>query len=739
MSDFPQGSNGRARRRFGDFQFDSATRKLFRDGQLVKIQPQPMRVLEALVQRPGQIVSREELRAFIWGDATFVEFDQGLNYCIRQIRLALHDDAIDPKYVETLPKQGYRFIAPVTGDAGNGILSAAREPSPLALEPLDGVRNSRALLPPAKSVARKWLFMSGLLLAPAVVLVAAVVLVMGGRWLGARKETRPMKVSFVTTYPGDELDPSFSPDGRQVAFSWGGRRNDNRDIYVLPVGGQNPLRLTQHPEEDMSPEWSPDGRSIAFIRRHAGQLASIMLIPALGGSERELYGIHLGQNITGIEQRKLAWSPDGKWLVFTNQRLSGDHALFLLSLETGAARPLFSDHRSQVEDVSPAFSLDGRRLAFARFDSPSTSTLLVQNLTSRLEPEGEPMRVPNAGSNPHSPVWGADARHLLFIDGSGVKQFEIGATVKPVYEAGAQLLGLTFNGNRLIVVRSPNNSDIFAIPLRAGGLSTAGQASSVIVSSSPDSQPRLSPSGKQLAFVSNRSGSEELWLADAEGGKETQVTNLGAHVVGYPRWSPDGRQIAFHARIPNEPQVYVLDVAGGIPHQVTTGVPGSGTPSWSSDGKSLYITKMAPGHSLVYKVPAAGGKEEPLFAGEGAFPIAVPGRKLLLYAKMNKFGIFARSLDEGSASPVEERLIDDYLPPFGGIYPVETGIYYTGFTTSGLARAFRFYSFATKRSVDVAPAPATIQLGLSISPDRRRLVYCADVEGNADLIMLEPQ
>ncbi len=721
------------RHRFGDFQFDSDARKLFRDGQLVKIQPQPLRVLEALVQRPGEIVSREELRAFIWGDATFVEFDQGLNYCIRQIRLALHDDAFHPRYLETLPKQGYRFVAPVTGDTANGIARALLEASPITPVPLDSVGNSPALSPPARSVSRKWLFTSGLV-------AAGLLLVIGGRWLGGRREEiRPMKVSFVTTYPGDELDPSFSPDGRQVAFSWGGKRNENRDIYVLPVGGQNPLRLTQHPEEDMSPAWSPDGRSIAFIRRHSGQLASIMLIPALGGPERNLYDVHLGHHLSVIEQRKVAWSPDGKWLVFTSQQLSGDHALFFLSLETGVARPLFLDLPSGVEDLSPAFSRDGRRLAFARFDSPSTSALLVQNLTPGMEPEGKPVRVPNAGSNPHSPVWGTDAKHLLFIDGSGVKQFEIAATAKPVYEGDAQLRGLTFNGKRLIAVRGPDNSDIFAIPLRPGGLSTAGQASSVIVSSSPDSQPRFSPSGKQLAFVSNRSGSQELWLADAEGGKETQLTNLGAHVLGYARWSPNGRQIAFHARIPSEPQVYVLDVAGGIPHQVTTSVPGSGAPSWSSDGKSLYITKMVPGHWLVNKVPAAGGKEEPLFAGEGAFPIAVPGRRLLLYSKMNQFGIFARALEAGSASQTEERLVDDYVPPYGGIYPVEDGVYYVSFTTSGMARAFRFYSFATKKSVDIAPAPATIELGLSISPDRRSLVYSAYAEGNADLIMLEPQ
>jgi DNA-binding winged helix-turn-helix (wHTH) protein len=109
---------GNERLRFGDFEFDSLSGRLFRGERPVKIQPQPLRVLAALVERAGEIVSREHLRARIWGDSTFVEFDQGLNYCIRQIRVALRDGSSKPLYIETLPKQGYRFIARVTVVAG---------------------------------------------------------------------------------------------------------------------------------------------------------------------------------------------------------------------------------------------------------------------------------------------------------------------------------------------------------------------------------------------------------------------------------------------------------------------------------------------------------------------------------------------------------------------------------------------------------------------------------------------
>jgi DNA-binding winged helix-turn-helix (wHTH) protein/TolB-like protein len=98
--------------RFGLFEFDPAARTLSREGVPVRLQPQPARVLALLLERNGQLVTRDELRSAVWGDETFVDFERGLNFCIAQIRSALGDAADSPRYVETLPRRGYRFIAP---------------------------------------------------------------------------------------------------------------------------------------------------------------------------------------------------------------------------------------------------------------------------------------------------------------------------------------------------------------------------------------------------------------------------------------------------------------------------------------------------------------------------------------------------------------------------------------------------------------------------------------------------
>ena len=696
--------------RFADFKLDRVRRTLSSHNVRLKLQPQPLRILELLIDKAPATVSREEVRREVWGDDVNIDVEQNLNYCIRQIRLALGDDPATPRFVETVPRQGYRFIGAVIGEAEAPAVQ----------------------LPPRRSFGfPKWWLAGAAIFATGLLLIAAM------RWAARPKGGNDSPLVYVTTYPGDETDPSFSPGGNQVAFSWGGKNNDNRDIYVLPIGGQNPLRLTQDPADDDSPAWSPDGRSIAFIRRTGAQSANIMLIPALGGPERLLRTIRLAASFTFIEQRKIAWSPDGEWLVFTDQLSSGNHALFLLSLKTGAVRPVFPRHPAWMEETAPAFSRDGRWLAFARFSNVSESKLLIQRMSLGMGPEGEPIQVPDAGLIPHSPAWDTNGNRLLFLDRFTVKQFEMGRSTKEVYGGDARLLGLSVSNSRLIAVRNPFDFYIHTIPLRPGGLSAAGPDALLIHSAMINEQPRFSPDGKQLAFVSHRTNNSELWLADAVGGNEKRLTDLDAHIMGFPRWSPDGRHIAFHARLPSIAQIFIVDVAGGVARQITTEAWSSGTPSWSDDGKTLYVSKMIPGRGLVYKVPAGGGKEEPAFEGEGAFPVPVPGRNLLLYAKINKFGIFSRALEQGSASNVEEQLVDDYLPPNGGIYPFEDGIYYIGYTSAGIARAFRFYSFATKKSVDVAPAPAKIGLGLSISPDRRRLAYCAQVEGNSDLIMVD--
>ena len=217
--------------RFSVFELDLHTRELRKNGVRLKLQDQSFQILQALLERPGELVTREELRQRIWDDDTFVDFDQGLNRAVNKLREALGDGAAAPRFIETLPRRGYRFIAPVA------------EPNPLPE-------------PPASRQPRKRI----------IGIAAGLLLVVGaGLWwrLGERTPAPPEVVA-LNTFTGTESHPTFSPDGGQIAFAWDGEKQDNSDIYVKVIGEPAALRLTTDPGFDGYPAWSPDGRQIAF-------------------------------------------------------------------------------------------------------------------------------------------------------------------------------------------------------------------------------------------------------------------------------------------------------------------------------------------------------------------------------------------------------------------------------------------------------------------------------------------
>jgi DNA-binding winged helix-turn-helix (wHTH) protein len=220
--------------RFGLFELNLSTVELCKQGRKIKLQDQPFQVLRLLVKRPNDVVTREEVQKALWPADTFVEFDQGLNTAIKKIRQALDDSAENPRFIETIPRKGYRFIAPVSG-----LETFAPTPAPRPR-----------------------------LIWPASALLLMVVAGFGGWLLNNRAKTAdaPLVPVPLTSYTGDECCPSFSPDGNQVVFQWRQLGQDHVDIYVKLVGASEPLRLTNGPADSYCPTWSPDGRSIAFLR-----------------------------------------------------------------------------------------------------------------------------------------------------------------------------------------------------------------------------------------------------------------------------------------------------------------------------------------------------------------------------------------------------------------------------------------------------------------------------------------
>ncbi len=209
------------RLRFGVFEIDRRTGEVRRQGVRIKVAVQPFQILSTLVDRPGELVTREELRQRLWPSDTFVDFEHSLNSAVKKLRLALGDTAGAPVFIETLPRRGYRFLPPVEAliePSSNRSQEAERHP---------GTRRAAVI---------------GVALTVTAVVVTLVVFRITARSVASNVTLAPL-----TAFPGQEVGPSFSPDGTQVAFAWTGDTPgaaEGFDLYAKVVGTERPLRLT---------------------------------------------------------------------------------------------------------------------------------------------------------------------------------------------------------------------------------------------------------------------------------------------------------------------------------------------------------------------------------------------------------------------------------------------------------------------------------------------------------------
>jgi len=381
--------------RFGVFEMDVRTGELRKHGVRLKIQNQPFQVLQALLERPGELVTREELQTRIWANDTFVDFDQSLNRAINKLREVLSDEAGAPRFIETLPRRGYRFIATLEGAPKPGPVEAAPQPEP----------------PPQTAVAARSYRRLGWAAACFLAIAGA------GLWL-ARDGVAlpPARVVPLTTLTGYEIMPAFSPDGKQVAFAWNGEKENNQDVYVKVVGEEGVLRLTTNPYADWFPAWSPDGRQIAFASLRDG--GGIYLVSPLGGPERKLASL--------ATMSRPSWSWDGKSLLVAQRHLEinpqpGDGALFLIPVASGGdpRQILAAPPGTWYRD--PAYARAGHSLAFVSctgtIGGPSC-TLQVVGLKEGLVPSGKPRPIQQY-SNPYGLAWAADGASLIYGSDDG--------------------------------------------------------------------------------------------------------------------------------------------------------------------------------------------------------------------------------------------------------------------------------------------------------------------------------
>ncbi len=559
----------------------------------------------------------------------------------------------------------------------------------------------------------------------------------------------------LTTFPGFQGEPSFSPDGNQVAFAWDGNKQDNEDIYVKLIGTAGPpLRLTSDAARDYGPAWSPDGRYIAFLRELSRQKSAVLLIPALGGPERKVAEI-LSYSEIDLPGPYLAWSPDGNSLVICEQdSLTSPFSLFLLSIETGEKRRLPSPPQPLVGDTAPVFSPDGHTLAFSRRVDFGLGDLYKLNLVASpqgLKSSGEPDRVTFENHGARSPAWTADGREIIFSDREGVWRIDgfssTGPRTKPrqITTFGGQVGGLAISrrGQRLSYAHSIFHNSIWRLVSPMGdGSPSGGQASPqsrssavpFISSTRDDAAPQYSEDGKKVAFMSNRSGNPEIWSCDRDGSNALQLTSFGGPQVTTPRWSPDGTRIAFDSDAAGEYDIWVIGANGGRPQRMTTHPANDGNPSWSRDGRWIYFDSARTGEQQVWKMPADGGGAIQVTRDGGFAPLASPDGKFLYYLKsLIDTAIWRMPIEGGQATMVMEGLSD-----YRNLAILETGLVFVPIRNTS---SLHFLSFATGNITPLANFERPIAVGglggLAVSPDRRSILYTQFEQAGSELMLVE--
>jgi Tol biopolymer transport system component/DNA-binding winged helix-turn-helix (wHTH) protein len=692
--------------RFDDFEVDPRSGELRKAGVKLKFGGQPFQVLSVLLERPGEVVTREELQKRLWPD-TFVDVDHNLNTAINKIREVLGDSAESPRYVETLPRRGYRFIGEV-------------EPPVERVVPV---------VPDRGSHSRRWSGIAAGIVAISVLAFGAFVAYRSSRQQRPAEKTAVLTAFPFTSLPGEESAPAFSPDGSRISFNWNGDPASGAkgfDLYMKAIGSETLIRLTHHPSEWVSSAWSPDGTQIAF-HRLAGADTGIYLVPALGGPERKLRSTRIPWNLS----TPISWSPDGKWIAFADLLPTEEHArIYLLSMETLETKEIPNDPKC-LGQIQPAFSPSGKYLAYWCNRSQDEAVLYSLPLAG-----GKAQTVISFLGFPAGLAWSADDKELIYSldDWFTSKLTEVtvanGSVKRLAFTGNAGLPAVSSSGDKLAFDSYSGSANIWRRDL----LHSEVPAVELIPSTRLQYNPEYSPDGKHVAFSSERTGVPGVWISSDDGSNLMLIST--PHVVsGSPQWSPDGKKIAFDSRPQDLWEIYVADVAEGNPRKLVTNISSVYRPHWSRDGRWIYFRSYETGRAGIYRCPAAGGDAIALSKDiDGYGPQESFDGKTVYFANRDAHSKL-RKVDL-SAQPGTESEVEGF-PRLSGSQNwtlTRSGIY---FVPDENPKSVRYFDFVSKQIHQIFAEERELGRGLSISPDGRWILYSQGGYINSDIMLVE--
>ena len=602
--------------RFGVFELDPSAGELRKSGTFIRLHPQPLRVLVMLAQHPGQIVTREEIRSCLWGGDTFVDFERSINFCVNQIRGALGDDAEEPRFVETLPRRGYRFIAPVelpsiaaagprlipipevprvTEVAGPAVLRSGRRrlaiPALLVVAActaglLAGLALYRWLAPPAPRVIRMTRITHSGRVEPWGRLVSDGARIYfleqnGDHWDLAQTSASGAESQLVTAPFRNTRILDVSPDRTEFLVASFVQQGSEMPLWLWPVQGGAPRRLGDVVARDAA--WCPGGQRIVYSRG-----ADLYLVDKDGSNDRKFVR-------TGGFSGHFAWSPNGRVLRFTvwnRDHRSG--SIWEVGADGKGLHRLLEGWNNPPDECCGTWTSDGKYFLF------------------------------QSGRAEKANIWAVREKSSVFARNRQPVQLTVGP--------GGFLAPLTDQSEGRAFVLASNPQWGFA------RFDLKSREFLPILEDVQGAEVSYSKDGEWIAYITFPD--RTLWRSRADGSQRIQLTSHPL-LASHPDWSPDGKQIVFDGWTQAQPwRLYVASSEGGRPRELLAGKGQQARPIWSPDGKSI-------AYEIYERSPAGGGATTiHVFRPASQQDVKLPGPEGLLSPAWSPDGNYLAAVGE---------------------------------------------------------------------------------------------
>lgn len=729
--------------RLGDWRVDAVNHELIGDAQRVRLQPRQMQLLLRFAREPGTVLRREHLLEQVW-EGRYVN-DEALSRTVAELRQLLADDPRAPRYIETVPKLGYRLIAvpqaevAATDSTSSGQAAAAAVPTSAH----DAAALDASGLPRSDPRERRRTHLSGIVLGLTVIgLIALLALIVplppDAQQDAAELRSRVDRARPFATEPGYDQSGRFSRDGRWLAWSASTAGQDRARIWIASRDGQSRQPLSDGDAWDMSPVFVDDDSAIVFVRYTADacELREQKLIDRV--SRR------IGDCAPPPATSRIDASPDGRLIAFPQAVGTDRIGIGLLDRRSGAVRNLTDPGSEALIDQNPRFSADGAQLAFTRgqhslqriwllpLATPARARVLVEAsglLYGAAWLPGDTALVIAGDLFGYRALYRADA-------GTGALEF-LGAR-------GARYPDIASDGALLYEV-----ADYQANLWRASLSDPQELAKPITQSQRYNNQPTHSPDGRWLAFGSNRDGLEALYLAHPDGSGVQRLALDPRHRWVRPSWHPDsshmlvtailnrsgGTECLPYACSSEHSEVYRYDIAA----RQAVLVNGLGNEAryaqYSRDGHWIYFVRRNGERELLWRA-AADGSGARLLADANIEHFTSDANHLVLDV-VAEAGLRVCALDATQCRVVLDRaLAETGTVPDNTYAALHDGqLAFVARDKDGSRRVLSLDLERGTTKVLLADSPTTFAPALDFSPDGHWLVYARNDRIAIDLFI----